>query len=460
VNDPTAAPGNADVVRHDAFISYSKADKLRADAVCSLLERTGIRCWIAPRDVMPGETWGGSIVRAIKSSRVMILVFSSNSNQSSQVLSEVERAVNHSIPIIPFRIEPTEPTGDMEFFIGSRHWLDALDPPLERHIERLAKVVKRLLPDIGREREEAMAPSPPTPAPPVATVPPLVTPPAAKPPSPAGKKGERIPLWRNPLAVAPAILGGIFVLALVIVVIILIVKSNGVCGLHEAAASVVPPGDRQVMSGNLGPGDAVRDNGSWCDSWSIDASAGERLTVTMEASFDAYLTVVSPSGSRVSNDDSDGTNARVNVTVEEEGRWFAHATTYREGASGSYTLTVDRAVSAASGLVTPSGGRQVRTGVLGVGDSSRADGSYVDNWLVVPSLGGRMIVTMESTDFDAYLTVTAPSGAIYSNDDGGGGTNARVEVTANEVGAWHIMANTLRAGQSGSYTLTIEGASF
>lgn len=65
---------------HDVFISYSHHDKPQADAVCATLEAKGIRCWIAPRDVIPGQEWGAAIVEAIRASRVMVLVFSSHAN--------------------------------------------------------------------------------------------------------------------------------------------------------------------------------------------------------------------------------------------------------------------------------------------------------------------------------------------------------------------------------------------
>ncbi len=38
----------------DVFISYSSDDKLIADAICAELESRRIRCWIAPRDALPG----------------------------------------------------------------------------------------------------------------------------------------------------------------------------------------------------------------------------------------------------------------------------------------------------------------------------------------------------------------------------------------------------------------------
>src|SRR5919197_3613799 len=94
---------------HDVFISYSAKDKATADGVCATLEAKGIRCGIAPRDILPGMDWGEAIIEAIHTSRVMILVFSSNANDSNQIKREVERAVSGGILVIPLRIENVAP---------------------------------------------------------------------------------------------------------------------------------------------------------------------------------------------------------------------------------------------------------------------------------------------------------------------------------------------------------------
>lgn len=130
---------------HDVFISYSSKDKPTADAVCAALESRGIRCWIAPRDVLPGVPYARALVNALHESRIMALVFSSDANHSPQVLREVERAVSRGIPIIPLRIEDVVPSDEMEYYIAGRHWLDALTPPLEQHLLRLCDTVKLLL---------------------------------------------------------------------------------------------------------------------------------------------------------------------------------------------------------------------------------------------------------------------------------------------------------------------------
>jgi hypothetical protein len=129
----------------DVFISYSKHDKAVADAACTALEAARIRCWIAPRDIVPGEDWGASIVDAIDSCRAMVLIFSGHANESPQIRNEVTRAVSKSVPIIPLRIENIEPTKTLAYYMGAVHWLDALTPPLEAHLKGLTAAVAALL---------------------------------------------------------------------------------------------------------------------------------------------------------------------------------------------------------------------------------------------------------------------------------------------------------------------------
>ena len=132
---------------HDIFISYASEDKNIADAVCAKLEEREIRCWIAPRDILPGANWGESIVDAISDCKIMVFVFSSNSNRSQHVFHEIERAVDKEVTIIPFRVENVLPSKTIEFFISAKHWLDAITPPLEKHLKTLADKVSQVIVD-------------------------------------------------------------------------------------------------------------------------------------------------------------------------------------------------------------------------------------------------------------------------------------------------------------------------
>jgi len=132
-------------IKHDVFISYSSADKKIADATCANLESKGIRCWIAPRDVIPGKNYQGEIIDAIDNAHIMVLIFSSNSNTSPYIIRELTEAVEKGVIIIPLRIEDVVPSKEMKFLINVPHWLDAMTPPLERHLEKLAQTIKQFL---------------------------------------------------------------------------------------------------------------------------------------------------------------------------------------------------------------------------------------------------------------------------------------------------------------------------
>ena len=138
---------------YDVFLSYSSLDKTWADAACAVLERQRVRCWIAPRDITPGDEWGASIIKGIDGSRMMVLIFSGHANASKQVRREVDRAISRGMTVMPIRIDDVRPEGSMEFFLSSTHWMDALTPPDERHLEMIAQSVKTLL----RQQAESVA---------------------------------------------------------------------------------------------------------------------------------------------------------------------------------------------------------------------------------------------------------------------------------------------------------------
>lgn len=152
---------------HDVFVSYSSDDKPTADAACATLENRGIRCWIAPRDVLPGTDWGAAIIDAINVCRIMVLVYSAKANDSQQIKREVERAVNRGVAVIPFRIEDVPMSKTLEYFISTPHWLDALTQPLQQHLDRLADTTGLILQQAGVELATPPAGQKPSPAQPV-----------------------------------------------------------------------------------------------------------------------------------------------------------------------------------------------------------------------------------------------------------------------------------------------------
>jgi hypothetical protein len=140
-------------VESKVFISYANADRATAVRICERLERAGISCWIAPRDIDEGsESWAASIDEAIERARVFVLVYTASSNASVHVHREVKLASDSRTIVIPFRIDdvPLDPT--LRYLLALPQWLDASVPPIDSHLDRLARVIEaRLRPTVASE---------------------------------------------------------------------------------------------------------------------------------------------------------------------------------------------------------------------------------------------------------------------------------------------------------------------
>jgi tetratricopeptide (TPR) repeat protein len=89
----------------------------------------------------------------------MILIFSSSANGSKQIHREVQQAFDGGKPVVPFRIESVIPEKSLRYYMGSVHWLDALTPPLEQHLQKLTQSVSAFLraKEPGEEQREIKA---------------------------------------------------------------------------------------------------------------------------------------------------------------------------------------------------------------------------------------------------------------------------------------------------------------
>jgi hypothetical protein len=153
---------------HDVFISYSSKDKPVADRVCHALEEKGERCWIAPRDIPYGGDWQEAIMGALAQAGAMVLVFTNNTNESAHVRREVSAALEAGAIVIPFRTEEATPQGALRYNLINLHWMDAISPPVEDHIEALIATLKNLRnPPAEPPAAAAAARSSPPPAAPI-----------------------------------------------------------------------------------------------------------------------------------------------------------------------------------------------------------------------------------------------------------------------------------------------------
>lgn len=144
--------------KFEVFISHSSKDALPASAIKKHLQKAGIRCWKAPDDINPGESWPQAILRALENCRIMVLVWSTNSTSSNEVSKELTLAMKNNLTVVPFRIENVAACGEWEYHLANTHWMDAYSGKMEQHLEGLAIYLKKILSDLG---DSGNQPSPP-----------------------------------------------------------------------------------------------------------------------------------------------------------------------------------------------------------------------------------------------------------------------------------------------------------
>lgn len=109
----------------EVFISHSSKDAAVAQALCGILEQNGISCWMAPRNIMPGEDWATAIAKAITTTRVFLIIYSGNSAASTEVPKEIMLAGSKRSYIIPYKIDDTPLRENFEYHLGASHWISA-----------------------------------------------------------------------------------------------------------------------------------------------------------------------------------------------------------------------------------------------------------------------------------------------------------------------------------------------
>jgi len=151
-DSPTSGEGNQAVRAempyqgagyHDVFVSYASQDAVIANAVVLALERSGLTCWIAPRDVVPGSLYADEIVGAINDAKVVVLVLSQHSVASPHVGKEIERASSKRRRIIAFHTDSAPLTRGFEYFLSESQWIDVATGGTDAAIGKLVEAVRR-----------------------------------------------------------------------------------------------------------------------------------------------------------------------------------------------------------------------------------------------------------------------------------------------------------------------------
>jgi TIR domain/Protein of unknown function (DUF1566) len=119
------------------FFSYSRVDSAFVMKLAKDLRNTGFKIWLDQLDIKPGSRWDDSIQSALNNSKSLIVILSSSSVASENVMDEVSFALgNHKtvIPVLlnecatPFRLsrfQRIDFTGDYQ--TGLNYLIETLD---------------------------------------------------------------------------------------------------------------------------------------------------------------------------------------------------------------------------------------------------------------------------------------------------------------------------------------------
>lgn len=140
-------------MNYQVFISHSTRNADVASAMKSFLDSQGIRCWKAPEDIPAGTEWSTGIIRGLKECSVIVLIFSKDADDSTNVKKEIALADNYKKVIVPFRIEDRLPDDEkLGYFLCMPQWLDAFNS-MESAFNQLASRLRVLLPALETVEE-------------------------------------------------------------------------------------------------------------------------------------------------------------------------------------------------------------------------------------------------------------------------------------------------------------------
>ena len=109
----------------DLFVSYAKKDAFdTASEVVVDLERRGLNCWVAPRDIPAGASWSGEIAKSIRRSQSFLLLLSECANASEEIEKEVNEAARQRKTLFVIRLADIEPSDGLGYHLNRVQWLD------------------------------------------------------------------------------------------------------------------------------------------------------------------------------------------------------------------------------------------------------------------------------------------------------------------------------------------------
>lgn len=140
---------------YDVFISYSFSDGMAVSAICDYLEKQGLRCFYAERDMPKGAHFSSIIPWALDHSRIMLVAMSHECDVSIHTSREIVIAAESGIPILLVKLEDCVFTGEKKYYLSDVNWIDVTLDGVAKKMPDIEKACREMLKDLSPRKTVA-----------------------------------------------------------------------------------------------------------------------------------------------------------------------------------------------------------------------------------------------------------------------------------------------------------------
>jgi hypothetical protein len=116
---------------YDVVVSYAREDREVAAKLCNQLDAEGVTARIASREKILDANFASEMIGLISDAKALVVVVSSYSIRSGQVIRELELANQNRLKILPVRLDDVKPSGSLAYYLSGKHWFTMLRKEVE-----------------------------------------------------------------------------------------------------------------------------------------------------------------------------------------------------------------------------------------------------------------------------------------------------------------------------------------